>query len=345
MKALMKMESGNASPLQIVEVPEPVLTDPDSVKIRVAAAGICGTDLSIERGSHWCNAPVILGHEFSGTVVAAGSRVTGLKPGDRVVSETAQVICGHCRFCNTGNQLMCPERLSIGYGVNGAFTDYIVMRSAIVHKIPDSISFDEAAMCEPSAVAAHAVFDKVRLEAPDTVLITGPGTIGLLVAQMVLSTGAAVVMAGIDTDAERLAVARQLGVAHTVNSQQTDLRQTVLDLTDGLGCDYAFECSGTAPAIRGAMSSLRKKGTLVQVGLTQKNLEIEYSLLAASEISLIGSFGHNWNRWETVIAMMASGKLNVKPLITHSFGLADHEQAFQTARSRAGIKVMLHPAG
>lgn len=173
MKALFKLAQGPGN-MGIQELAEPAVQNGNDVKIKVEAAGICGTDLSIEKGTHWCNAPVILGHEFSGNVVEVGPNFKHLKPGDRVVAETGQIICGHCEYCNSGNTLMCKERLSIGYGMNGAFAEHIVMRDQIVHKVPDSVPLEEAALCEPAAVAVHAVFDKVKLLPTDVVTVMGP---------------------------------------------------------------------------------------------------------------------------------------------------------------------------
>ena len=115
-------------------------------------------------------------------VVGLGRNVTGLQPGDRVVSETAQVVCGKCAYCRSGRELMCDRRLSIGYGVNGAMAEYIAVRQGIVHKIPDSLDFDKAALCEPFAVALHGLLDHTALTAADRVLVMGPGAIGQLVA-------------------------------------------------------------------------------------------------------------------------------------------------------------------
>jgi L-iditol 2-dehydrogenase len=341
MKALLKLELGPGN-LGVREMPEPEIRNATDVKIRVAAAGICGTDLSIEKGTHWCNAPVILGHEFGGTVVATGANVKGLKPGDRVVAETGQIICGNCVYCNTNSNLMCRERLSIGYGMNGAFAEYIVMREQIVHKIPDSVSFEEAALCEPAAVAVHAVFDKVGLLPTDVVTVR-PGAIGLLTAQVAKSTGATVVVVGIDADQSRLQVARDLNMDYVVNSQQVDLKQFIAELTNGIGSDYVFECSGAVAAINSGISILKKKGTLVQVGLTAKRVEIEYSLLSQAEISLVGTFGHNWLCWERALNMIQKGKLQIKPLIYKTFALDCWEEAFKTAKDLSSLKVLFKP--
>lgn len=148
---------------------------------------------------------------------------------------------------------------------------------------------------------------------------------------------------GIDADQKRLEVAHDLGIDHVVNSQQTDLKTFINELTLGMGSDYVFECSGSVPGINNGISILKKKGALVQVGLTPKNVEIQYSLLSQIEISLIGTFGHNWVSWERALDMMQKGKLKIKPLISHNFRLEDYDKAFAAARDLSGLKVLFRP--
>ena len=341
MKALVKTKEGPGN-VCLMEVPEPK-AGPGQVKIRVAAVGICGTDIKIHHGDTWSNPPVFLGHEFSGVVEEVGEGVTHVKPGDRVVSETAQVICGNCYYCNTGNQLMCPQRLSIGYGTNGAMAKYCVVRQQIVHKLPDSVSLDDAALCEPSAVAVHAVYDTVKLYPTDLAVVMGPGPIGLLVAQAVKGFGCTVMLTGTDKDADRLELGKKLGMDYILDTTKEDLEAKIQELTGGMGADVVYDCSGAAPAIRAGMSALKKMGTLVQVGLTKQNLEIEYGLLTQRQLSIMGTFGHNWKAWEIVTRLIKDGKLNVSDLISHHFKLEDWEEAFDIAAKQQGVKLLIHP--
>jgi L-iditol 2-dehydrogenase len=341
MIAIVKTKEGNGN-VSLVDVDEPTIK-PDEVKIEVMSAGICGTDIKIYHGDAWSNPPVILGHEYSGVVVEIGAAVTSLKPGDRVVSETAQIICGHCYYCNTSNQLMCPSRLSIGYGVNGAFASHCVVREGIVHKLPDTISFDEGALCEPSAVAVHAVYDSVRLYPTDVAVIMGPGPIGLLVAQIVKGFGCTTIVSGMDLDLERLSAAKALGADYIVNVGERSLKDFVDQLTCGMGADVVYDCTGAKLAINEGLNCLKKMGKMVQVGLTKQTVEIEYGLLTQREISIHGTFGHNWKSWETAIKLIERKKLNVNSLITHHFKLREWEKAFKTAEEQQGIKLLFHP--
>lgn len=343
MKAIVKEACGDGY-VALREVPEPV-PGRGEVKLKVMAAGVCGTDIKIRHGQAFSRPPVVLGHELSGEVVECGEGVTAVEIGDRVVSETAQVICGTCDYCRSGHYLMCDRRLSIGYGMDGGMAAYCVVRADILHRLPEGVDYDNGALCEPAAVAVHAVLDHVRLLPTDVVLVSGAGAIGLLAAQVAKSCGAAVILTGLTADTGRLETARALGIDHAVDVQQGDVGALVASLTGGRGVDAAFECSGSLPGVRTAMTQLKKMGRLVQVGLTQPTLEIDYALLTAREIGLIGTFGHRWESWESALRLIADGKVRTAPLITHRFPLDEWEEAFRVAESQEGIKVLLYPNG
>jgi L-iditol 2-dehydrogenase len=341
LKAIVKTRVGKGN-VELREMPEP---SPRSgqVKIRVEAAGICGTDLKIWKGETWSNPPVILGHEYSGVVAEIGEGVVGLHPGDRVISETGQVICGACQYCLTGTPLMCPSRLSIGYGVDGAFASHIVVRKEIVHRIPDSVSFDEAALCEPLAVGVHAVYDAADLKPADKVLVNGPGPIGLLVAQVAKCFGCVVIISGVDSDSRRLALIEELGIDRAVNSQREDLSAVVSEMTGGKGLDLVFDCSGAQAAISGTLQLLRRKAAMVQVGLTKDEMTIPYALLPQRELSIRGSFGHNWLSWEKGIELILAGQIKVKPLVSGVYPIDRWEEAFTATDEKRGVKILIHP--
>ncbi len=343
MKALRKLQEGPLH-LELVDVEIPEISE-DEVLIEVAAAGVCGTDIKIKNGTTWSNPPVTVGHELSGKIVKMGKAVTGLAIGDRVVAETAQIICGKCYFCRTGNYLMCKDRLSIGYGTDGGMAEYVKIRQDIIHKVPQNVTLDEASLCEPAAVALHAVFDSVTILSTDTVLVAGAGAIGLLVAQIIKTLGAKVLITGLERDAKRLALAKELGIDLPVNLEQEDLKEVVMQQTNGAGVDYVFECSGSAVSINTCLGLVKNKGRFVQVGLTKPNLEIPYSLLTAREIGILGTFGHKWDSWERALQLIGAGKINVEKLITHRYPLAQWQEAFDVAERGEGIKVVIHPNG
>ena len=238
MRAIIKEKEG-AGFVTLTERAEPQIK-PNEVLIKVDAVGICGTDIKIRAGHTWSNPPVILGHELAGVVVKTGANVKSVKVGDRVVPETAQQICGSCYYCRSGNYLMCNKRLSIGYGVDGGMAEYCAIREDIIHKLPDNIDTTNGAMCEPAAVAVHAVYDAVNLLSTDVVLVSGSGTIGLLVAQIAKSFGTTVIITGLNCDEMRLETARKLGIDYTVNIEKEDLSAVIDRVTGGVGVDVAF---------------------------------------------------------------------------------------------------------
>ena len=337
----MKIGTGIGN-VELREIDEPQVSD-GQVKIKVEFAGICGTDIKIRKGEAWSNPPVILGHEFCGTVTEIGKGVTTVRLGDRVVSETAQVICGKCGYCINGTYLMCPDRLSIGYGTHGAFAAYIVVREGIIHKIPDGVAFEEAALCEPLAVAAHAVFDSTALLPTDVAVVMGSGTIGILTAQAVKARGAACVITGLSADEPRLKLARELGVDDGINCQDVDIVAKIKDMTDGRGADYVFDCTGSGAAIANGIHMLKRGGIMVQIGLTAPSIEVPYASLAANEQTIKGSFGHKWNNWEQALKLMKQKKINTKPLVSDIFPINKWEQAFDKAERLEGVKILITP--
>jgi|SRR5665648_91856 len=340
MLAVVKKELGPGN-IFLEDVKEPSVKS-GKVKIAIKYAGVCGSDIKIRKGTMETLPPVIIGHEYSGIVVEVGEGVTAIKVGDRVVSETAEVICGRCEYCMSGNYLMCKERLSIGYKVNGAFCSYIVVRQEIVHKIPDEVNLEEAAMTEPAAVAYHAVFDYAKILPTSKVMVIGPGTIGLLVSQVVKSVCPNILLCGTSKDKKRLEVAESLGI-RTVILDEIDWVKSVNEFTDGQGVNYVFDCSGAAPAIATGLRSLKKKGTLVQVGLTAPELNINYGLIPMNELTIKGVFGHINSSWYGVLEMMKTKKISLLPLITKTHPIEDWEKAFNDAEDFNHIKVLIKP--
>ena len=208
-------------PSSCARFPVPDVGD-DDVLLEVGAVSVCGSDVHQAHNTHsWpVNVPVVLGHEFGGTVARAGRSVRGFREGDRVVSETAAQICGECMQCRTGWYNLCPKRLGFGYGLDGAMAQYVRVPARCLHRIPDSLPFDLACLAEPHAVAYQAMCVNSTIRPGDTVVVLGPGPIGLLCARMAALSGAdPLIVAGLTADAPRLEAARQLGATHTVNMQ------------------------------------------------------------------------------------------------------------------------------
>ncbi len=347
MKALRKMKAAYGC-MELVDIPEPEVTR-GHVKIKVEYCGICGSDMKFY---HWnmrpglnIPIPVTFGHEYSGTVVEVGEGVEGIAVGERVVSETPEIYCGKCEQCRTGNILLCSHKRSIGYQTDGAMADYVTIRQELVHKIPENVSFKEAALCEPAAVAAHAVYDKTTVQPGDTTVIFGPGTIGLLVLQMVKAAGSRAILVGMSKDEKRLAVGKALGADEILLSDEADVPAKIKELTRGRGADAAFECSGAGAVLDQAIVSLKKMGELVIVSLF-KNGEIPintFNTLVNNEIRISGSYGQRYRGWEKVLQMMSNGQLNAEAVETDVFSLTDWERGFAKAENGEGIKILLKP--
>lgn len=264
MKALVKTQLGFGN-LEILDKPEPK-PGKDQVKIEVKYAGICGSDIHTYEGYYKVSVPVTLGHEFSGIVTEVGEGVREFKPGDRVTSETTFYICGECQYCQTGDYNLCDRRKGLGTHQDGGFAKYLITRKQSVHKLPEHVDFQSAALTEPLACTHHAV-GKADINAGDLVVVIGPGPIGLLAAQVAKSRGATVIITGLTNDKQRLDKAIEVGIDVAVDTQKEDVKKRVYQLTNGYGADVVLECSGAVPAAKLGLALLHKKGQYVQVGL------------------------------------------------------------------------------
>lgn len=341
MKALLKKESGYGN-MELVEIEEPTIND-DQVKIKVAYSGICGSDIHSYKGEYKnIRPPVVLGHEFSGVVVEVGKNVTGIKVGDKVTSETTYYICGTCDYCRSLDYNLCPNRKGLGTQVNGSFAEYVVARKESVHVLPDNVDLLSASLTEPLACAAHAVLEKTNVELGDVVLIFGPGPIGLLTAQIVKARGGYVILAGLTKDEERLKVAQELGIDRTVNIEKENLEEVVKSITNGYGVDKVFECSGAVKALNSGISLIRKKGTIVQVGIFAKSFnEVDLEKIIQKEICYIGCRSQKPSSWKLALYLLQTGKVNTKAIISDIFELKDWAKGFEKVMNGEGLKVVL----
>ena len=345
MKALVKYlaEPGN---MEIRDVPIPA-PGPGQVRVKIAEAGICGSDLHIYHSDIAIpvNPPVVVGHEFSGEVDAIGEGTAACAPGDRVVSETAYSYCGACELCRTGWYNLCPERKTLGYWYDGAFTDYVIVPEGRVHIIPDTVSMTSAAMTEPLACVTHAIGDLCMLAPMDIALVTGPGAIGLMAAQTAKAYGATVVLSGAGVDEERLSLARSLGIDRTVNIENEDLGAVLDEMTGGVGPDAAIECSGAPSAINSALRLVKKRGWFIQIGLPGKPVTFDLEAINYREIHFSGSMGSRKQSWTLALGLQQSGKVKLEPLVTHKFPLTEWREAFSMFEKKQGCKIFLLPMG
>ncbi|MDR1648824.1 MAG: zinc-binding dehydrogenase [Synergistaceae bacterium] len=344
MKALVKYAAGPGN-MEIRDVPKPV-PGPGQVLIEIKEAGICGSDIHIYHSDIAIplNPPVVTGHEFSGVVARNGEGCSKFAPGSRVVSETAFHYCGVCDFCREGFYNLCVERRTLGYWYNGVFTRYTVVPEARIHLLPDGVDFTSAAMTEPLACVAHAVYDLTRIVPGDVVLVSGPGAVGIMTAQIAKIHGATVVLSGMDVDAERLKLAKSLGIDRTINAQTEDLNAFLASLTGGYGADVVLECSGSPRGVDAGLNVIKKRGWFTQIGLPGKKIEFDIEKVCYKELHFSGSLGSRNASWRKALQLLGEGKVNVRPLVTDKLSVLEWERAFEKFEKKEGCKIFLLPA-
>jgi L-iditol 2-dehydrogenase len=331
--------------LEIADLPVPAPAS-DEVLVRVAACGICGSDVHGYDGSSGRRIPpLVMGHEAAGIVAEAGANVNGFKKGDRITFDST-VYCGECANCKRGEVNLCDRRQVLGvscgdYRRNGAFAEFVVVPPRIIHRLPDNLSFSEAALLEAVAVALHAV-SLAPIQSESKALVVGAGTIGLLVQQALAVAGCSPVFVS-DVDATRLKLSASLGAA-TILGSGSDLVNEILRLTDGRGVDIAIEAVGINQTVATAINATRKGGCVVLVGNVAPEVTLPLQTVVTRQIRLQGSCA-SAGEYPRAIELMSSGKINVKPLITAVAPLTDGPQWFERLHAREPnlMKVVLQP--
>lgn len=342
MKALVKYAPGNGN-VDVLDVDEPVC-GPNQVKVEVAYCGVCGTDLHVLHDTFRNYPPVILGHEFAGTVVETGRDVSNVRPGERVtVLGATAVTCGQCTYCRSGYFLFCPQRRGMGHGVNGAFTRYVVVRPDQLFRIPADFSLDEASISEPFAAAVQAVLEITELRLGDTALISGPGPIGLLCLKLLLAEGIHTIVAGAHNDAPRLAAAKAIGAAEVVNIGEQPLQQAILDFTHGAGVDVALECAGHPDSVRACLDALRPMGRYTQVAICGREIQFPIDRIFYKQLTMRGSICYTERTWHRMMRIFEQGRIRLDDLISGKIPLHDWRRAFELCETRQAIKVLIHP--
>jgi len=345
MKALYKTARGVGN-LELREVPVP-RPGPDEVLLEIKACGICGTDIHIKYDEFPYWPPVILGHEFAGQVVEVGENVTEVKVGDRVVGEPHTKACGKCELCRTGNVQICAAKRSPGWGIDGAFAKYMVMPMPhLLHRIPDHMSYEQAALVEPTVNVVQDVVLRPVLEPNDTVVIFGPGPIGLLSLMVAKACGAGkTIMVGTSSDAKmRLPVAEQIGVDAIILADQADTVGEIMKLTNDRGADLVVEASGAPAAVRDSVLSVRRMGRITQIGLTGKDLvQFPWDKASWKVATVFFNLSTAYSGWDRTIGLIASGKLDVCKVLSHVMPVEEWETAFGMIESMDALKVALVP--
>jgi len=317
--------------------PEP---GPEDVILAVEAVGVCGSDLHQWTSSHsWpVNYPVVLGHEFGGRIAALGSAVRGWSEGDRVVSETAAVIDPNSPMTRSGLYNLDPNRKGFGYGVDGAMTRFVRVPARCLHRVPNGLAMEQAALTEPCCVAYNAVIQNAKVQPGDRVIVLGPGPIGILCAAMARLAGAEVALVGLERDRARLDVAKVYDCEVIIGDASAWAKAR-----DGLGVDGVVDAAGASAALKTALELVRPNGWISKVGWGPQPLGFSLDPLVQKNITLQGSFSHNWPIWERVLALLASGRLDVRPITGGIWPLEEWHEAFEKMHSGAIVKAVLRP--
>ena len=331
--------------VELRETAVPAIAE-DEVLLQVGAVGVCGSDVHQYHNSQsWpVRVPVVLGHEFCGTVARVGPRVKAFREGHRVVSETAANICGECILCRTGNYNLCPSRSGFGAGTHGAMANYVRVPARCLHHIPDVLPFERAALTEPCCVAYNAVVVKSPIRPGDVVVVIGPGPIGLLCAEMARIAGAGtLVVAGTTQDTSRLDVARKLGATHAIDVQTRNVSEFMREVGDGLGAEVVIDAAGVSAALKTALDIVRPGGHITKVGWGPQPVNFSLDPLVQKAVRLQGSFSHTFENWEKVVAMLSTGQINLEPIISQVAALDKWKDCFDGMHSGKYVKAVLRP--
>jgi L-iditol 2-dehydrogenase len=329
MKALAKLAPGPGH-LSLVERPSPVPAT-GQVLLEVHASGVCSTDLQIASGEYATVTPVTLGHEVSGVVKALGPDVDADWQGRHVVAETYFSTCTTCDRCRDGRPNLCPDRRSIGIHVDGGFADLLALPAANLHEVPDGVGPYAAALAEPLACVCNCLLDPPAIQSGDRVVVTGPGPIGLLAAQVARDLGGTVTVCGLRRDSERLTVARALGFA---------VRDTP---PESGSADVAVECSGSAGGAAACLTAARRGGRHVQIGVFADEVTVPLNQVFYSELVLTSGFASTPRSWRHAMRLIDSRAVQTAPLVTRAAPLAAWEDVFADLTAARGIKVVLDP--
>ena len=309
--------------IEDVPVPEP---KEDQVLVQLKATGLCGSDVDGYTGHHpMIKPPIILGHEGSGIIAKCGPGVNEWKVGTPVAIEPF-FTCKRCPACRAGKYNLCAHLKITGHQVPGTLAEYVIAEAGFVHRKPDNVPFEEAAIAEPTSGSLHAV-ERCGIRLGDFVVIIGCGTMGSLTLQHVLNKGAEVLVS--DTVEFKLKKAKELGVHHTLNAKNEDIAEKVKELTDGIGADCVIEAVGLPATLGLTVSLVKRGGTIMLIGWSGKATDpFNLTSLTLDELTVLGTLGF-CNDFPVALKMMSLGKVNLKPIISHRLPLEDVEEGIK----------------
>jgi threonine 3-dehydrogenase len=337
-KALVKSRPERG--LWLDDVPQPAVGIND-VLIRVTHTGICGTDLHIYDWDDWARAtipvPLIIGHEFVGEIVEVGSNVSDFHSGE-VVSGEGHVVCGRCRNCLAGRRHLCAHTQGVGVNRPGAFAEYISLPMSNIWRHSPTVSLEVAAIFDPFGNAVHTALSFPVLG--EDVVITGAGPIGIMAAAIVRHAGARYVVIT-DLNADRLELARKMGVTLAINPRNTSLPDAQKQLGMQEGFDIGLEMSGSPSALQDMIANMSHGGKIAMLGIPAREMSIDWRSVIFNMLTIKGIYGREmYETWYKMTVMLESG-LDITPVITHRFGYREFEKGFEAMRSGTSGKIIL----
>lgn len=351
MKGLVLYECGKT---ELREVDKPVCGKKDII-IKVESAAICGGDVhfyngTLDLGSY----PIIMGHEFAGTIAEMGPDADGYwKVGDRVVSENTASVCGRCPSCEKGNFVNCPERRTLGCDEDGAFTQYVKIPGELLEvyknclfRLPESISTEVAPLLEPAANAYMAVIQEGQIMPGENVVVFGAGALGLFSVQMAKIAGAAnIILVGMPSDqATRFPCGMKLGATHTiVNGEGVDLAAEVMKICGDSGVALCIDAAGAPIVLKQAIDIVRNDGTIVRIGMNDKPYDYGMNIMNVKSVDIKGHMGYNTTSWRNVINLAAVGKLDLGSMVSHKLPLTEIRKGFDMLKDQSAIKILIDP--
>jgi L-iditol 2-dehydrogenase len=330
MSAIVKSGPGPEA-VVLEQIPEPTAIA-GFARVRVIATGICGTDIHVAHDEYAHEAPVVMGHEILGVVESVGDDVDAAWVGVRVACETYYSSCEKCDWCRTGRRNLCPFRRSLGSFENGGFARFVVMPVLNLHRLPDYLGEFDGVLAEPLACVAQCLLDPSIVNAGDRVLVIGPGAMGQLAAQVVKAQGGNVVLAGLEKDADRLAVAASLGIG------------TMTTVPDADSYDVVIECSGSSPGAANALRAARRGARYVQVGIFGREVTLPFDTVLYKELQVTSGFASTAASWRRTMALIEQRLVTLGPLVTRIVPIEDFAAAFDAAAAGDGIKTVIVPS-
>lgn len=309
------------------------------VLVEVYGAGVCGTDLHIRDGGYPSDPPVTMGHEVTGVIREVGPGVRQEWAAQRVTCETFYSTCGECPWCREARPNLCPRRRSIGSGANGGFAPLMVVSSSQLHLVPSDIDEHAAALCEPLACVCQSLFDPCVVAAGDDVLITGPGTMGLLAAQVARACGGRPFVLGTEADKARLAKASDLGFDVGLITE----RRAMTALGSRSGPQVVVECSGAGMAMATGLEVIRRGGRYVQIGQTTDRVSVPLALASFKELWVTGGFASTPRSWARAMVLLEGHLIDLACLVSEVVALAEWERVFEDIEAARGLKYVLDP--